>query len=164
MVLTLAASGGEQTQRSDGRGVSGVWAWRRARVAVPRRESCPHGPQMVQRQSAVRESQRLPELRTRRWAGGGHRCGRVRGQLCQLQGCPGGRPGPARPGPAGLPTSVPGAQPPPSFGVAATEARRPGTMCQTGKQEMCSSRKPQFWKIKTKIFFSKIIIEKNTLQ
>lgn len=70
----------------------------------------------------------------------------------------------ARPGPAGLPTSVPGAQPPPSFGVAATEARRPGTMCQTGKQEKCSSRKPQFWKIKTKIFFSKIIIEKNTLQ
>lgn len=92
---------------------------------------------------------------------GGHRCGRAGGRRCQLQGCPRRA---VQLDQAGLPTSVPGAQPPPSFGVPATAARRPGTMCQTGKQEMCSSRKPQFWKIKTKIFFSKIIIEKSTLQ
>lgn len=52
--LTPAASGGEQVQRSDGRGVSSVWAWRWAWVAVPRRELCPVVPrQMVQRQSAT---------------------------------------------------------------------------------------------------------------
>lgn len=129
---------------------------------MPRQELCPQGPptdgSKTKCNERVTASPGAPDQTTGRvWA----QMRAVQGRLRQLQGCPWGA---VWPSPVGLPTSVPGAQPPPSFGVTATAARRPGTTCQTGKQEVCSSRKPQFWKIKTKIFFSKIIIEKNTLQ
>ena len=129
-VLPPAAGGGEQAQRSDGHGVSGVWAWRRARVACHARSSAPRfPPQMVQKQSAMKESQRRPELRTRRQAGGGHRCGRCRDGSASSRAAPGGWSGPARR------ASPPVSQGPSLLPALVSQLLRPAAWVQRVKQE-----------------------------
>lgn len=159
--LTPAAGGGEQARRSGGRRVSGVWAWRWAWVAVPRRELCITVPrQRAQRQSATQESQHLPELRTRRWAG----WAQMRARTGTALPAPGLPPAgsPARPG--GSPHQRPGGPASSQLWCPRYCCPPPGYNVSNRKAGDVFFKKTTVLENKDKNFFSKIIIEKSTLQ